>query len=156
MIIKKDDKLLVVRYSNVYGEDVMLNHKKTLEKYGYCYFGKFGAKPSQKHYNEIMQSEHPRLLLISKDEAFICDLEDIIFEKPKEGCPKYYDEKIFKKGLELSTYFKIKSIYELGRKNVGRFTVVSSLSNLSESLKRSMTSMMLVQSEVDFDDVKEF
>ena len=150
MKVKDGEKILVVRFSNMYGEDSIEKHNEVLKNKGYVYFGKFGSRVSQKHYKEVMACKHPRVLLISKDDAYICDLENIIYEKPNDGYPKYYDDNIFKKGHELSTYFKLKSFYILGRKNVGRFYVASSFSNLGEALKHSMTSMMLVVSNQDF------
>ena len=67
----------------------------------------------------------------------------------KNGCPEYYN-KLMEKNVRFSTFFKIKSIYNLVRENIGIFYVASSLSNLSNALHHSMTSMMLVKAKQDY------
>lgn len=42
MIIKKMEKMLLVRYSDFLFSNCIEEHKKIIEKNGYCWFGKVG------------------------------------------------------------------------------------------------------------------
>lgn len=149
MEIKKNEKLLIVRYSDLYEKDSMEKHIEVLKKIKYVYFGKFGSKPSEKNIKQIMKENSPKIILKSSKSVYICNLDSIVFDKPNKGIPAYYDEKIFNRNMKLSAYFKLTSIEKVDMKVIGKFTVVSSLSNLATALHKSMTSMMLIKCNED-------
>lgn len=151
MTIKKGKKMLLVRYSDFLYSNCMNDHIDVIAEKGYCWFGKVGKqKPSQKFCDIVLKDEKPMIFLHSAKKAFICNVSDIIFEKPKDGVyPKYYNEVLFEKGNEPSAYFKITSCDEISKSVLSSFIVSSSRNHLPNSLHGSMNSIFMVECEKD-------
>ena len=71
MKIKADDKLLLVKYSDMYEKDCINIHKEYLKNNGYCWFGKYGTTISKKSVNSVMQSENPAIILTHKAKYYL-------------------------------------------------------------------------------------
>ncbi len=154
MKIFENEELVLIRYSNMFGYDTILEHKKIIDKLGYCYFGKVGKKTSTSHLKSLMSSNIPKIILKSKNEAYLCIVEDIIFETPNNGYPDYYKEELFKKNNYPSMYYKITKIIKIDKSILTNFVVKSSLNPLPLALQQSMTSQLLIMSENNI-DIKE-
>lgn len=151
MTINKGKKLLLVRYSDYLYNNCIADHIDVIRENGYCWFAKVGKqKPSQKYCNIVLKDEKPMIFLHSAKKAFICNVSDIIFEKPKDCVfPNYYNEVLFEKGNEPIAYFKITSCEEINKSILSNFIVSSSRNNLLNSLHSSMNSFFLVECKKD-------
>ncbi|MDD5792673.1 MAG: hypothetical protein PUD22_08830 [Erysipelotrichaceae bacterium] len=147
MIIKKMEKMLLVRYSDFLFSNCIEEHKKIIEKNGYCWFGKVGKqKPSKKFCDIVLKNERPMIFLHSAKKCYICDVENIVFEKPDDNAyPEYYNDILYDKGNYPSAYFKIRSCYEIEKAVLSNFIVSSSRNLLPSSLHSSMNSIFLVE-----------
>lgn len=147
MIINKREKLLLVRYSDFLFGNCIEEHKKIIDKNGYCWFGKVGKqKPSKKLCDIVLNNERPMIFLHSAKKSFICDVETIVFDKPDDNVyPPYYNDILFDKNNYPSAYFKIKSCYEIEKNVLDNFIVSSSRNFLPSSLHSSMNSIFLVE-----------
>ena len=107
MIIQENEELILIRYSDMYGKDTIKEHKKIMEKQGYCWFGKIGKKSSKGHINELLKMSQPKILLVSKQAAYVAEISDIGYDIPESNYPIYYKEELFAKNVYPSIYFKI-------------------------------------------------
>ena len=151
MNLEKGKKMLLVRYSDFLYSNCIDDHIEVIKENGYCWFGKVGKqKPSQKFCDMVLKDEKPMIFLHSAKKAFICDVEEIIFEKPEDGIfPSYYREILFDKGNEPSAYFKITSCDEINKSVLSSFIVSSSKNHLPSSLHGSMNSIFMVDCAKD-------
>ncbi len=147
MKIEKNKKMLLVRYSDFLYKDCIDDHIEVINQNGFCWFGKVGKqKPSKKFCDVVLSEEYPMIILHSAKKAYICDVEEIIFDTPQDGCfPKYYKSVLFDKGNEPSAYFKISSCIEINKSVLSNFIVSSSRNSLPNSLHGSMNSIFLIE-----------
>ncbi len=121
-------------------------HERIREKIGYVWYGKMGAKISEKIINEIMASDNPRILLIrsGKTERYWADIEAIQYDVPKkEAIPEYYRDIA---GI-FNTWFKIKGFFLADKDVMSRCTVASSGKILREVSKHSMSPYFIINCE---------
>ena len=88
--------------------------------------------------DEILQSEEPRILLISsgKTDRYWAHISAISNECPKRGLsPDYYRDKIEK----IRTWFKVVKFEKADSNIMSKCMVTSSGSSLSEASKHSMS-----------------
>lgn len=147
MIVEKGKKIILVRYSDFLYKNCMNDHLSVLEKNGYCWFGKVGKqKPSEKFAGLVMSEERPLIILHSKNDAYICDLAEVSYERPVDGIyPQYYEDVLFKQNNNPSAYFKITSLIKIEKGVLSNFIVSSSRNELPVALKGSMNSIFLVE-----------
>lgn len=145
-MIRKGDKLLVIRYSDFLIKKCMFLHEEILKKYVYVWFGKIGKqKPSQKFIDLTMQQEVPRIILHSSTKDYICEIDAISKEQPEKGYPDYYNELLFNKGNNPSIYFRIKKMVPFDHKYLSCFVVNSSRNELPIALHGSMNSLFFIE-----------
>ena len=145
--IAKDEKIILIRYSDMFGYDTIQEHINIINNLGYCYFGKVGKKTSSMHLKELLESKEPKIILNSKKAAYIAIVDDIVFEKPENGYPKYYENELFSKNNYPSMYYRLKNILKFDKKYFSSFVVNSSINPLPQALNQSMTSQLLVRAE---------
>ena len=143
--MKPGQKILVLRYGNNIVPDCIGEHQKTIEQYGYCWFGKIGTSPSAKILNAVLAEEEPQVVLYVKAKAHICNLEAVTDKQPMEGCPEYYREYLFDQFIFPKIYFKLTGIEELPLSELGRCVVCSSKAPLLDTLNRSMSSFIFAE-----------
>lgn len=148
MTIEKGQKLLIVRYSDFLYDNCISEHISVIKEKGYCWFGKIGKqKPSLNFCNKVLKAKHPMIVLHSAKKAFICNISEITFNRPEDGCyPSYYNEFLFEKSNEPSAYFKITSCAEISKSVLNSFIICSSRNRLPEALRSSMNSLFLAES----------
>ena len=132
--------MLVLRYSNKIIDSCIEKHLNVLNKDSFVWWGKCGARTSQKNIDLVMNENEPKLLLYSSnDKCYICGLSKVTYEKPGSSYPKYYDE-VFDDELFPTTYYKLTSIVELNKQYLSHFIVNSTGRELSDLMCNSMTS----------------
>lgn len=150
MKISKNQELILIRYSDMFGYDTIMEHKKIIDENKYCYFGKVGKKSSNSHIKNMLNSKEPAIILKSKNNTYIAVVDGIVFEKPNDHYPKYYEKELFEKNNFPSIYFKLIKIIKMDKKYLNNFIVKSSLNSLPQALQQSMTSQLLVKCEREF------
>ena len=145
MKINADDKLLLVKYSDMYGKDCRTIHKEYLKNNGYCWFGKYGTTISKKSIDLVLQSENPMIILTHKSKYYLCSIDKITYDAPTEGYPDYYNDELIKENM--SVFFRITNIIDLDKKYLNYFIVNSSANPVSSAVTQSMASQFLIRSE---------
>lgn len=135
---------IIIRYSDNFGENTIKEHKKLIDKKGYCWFGKIGKKPSEKYIKLLVEQTSPKIVLYSKMNTYICNIEDISYDKPKSGYPKYYDQKLYQYDQLVipSVYFKLKNIEKIDDEELNNFIVMSSGNSALQTFNNSMNTML--------------
>lgn len=142
--LKQGQKLLVLRYGKQIIENCIELHQTKIEELGYCWFGKLGTIPSKKSIDAMFVEENPMLILYARSSAYICEVSEVIYDKPNEGVPDYYQAELFDKLSFPTVYFKLISIEPLDINALEKFTVVSSGSTAINTLMHSMSSFLFV------------
>lgn len=145
MIVRENEKVLLIKYSDMYIKDSINAHLEVLKLKGSCWFGKFGAKTSEKNIKKIMNSDSPKIILTHKKNFYICAIEKITTEPPTKNYPSYYDEYNIKK--DMTIFFKINKIIKLDNSYLEYFVVNSSLNPLANAINQSMASQFLLRCE---------
>ena len=138
-------KTIAMRFAdNIAPKDgTILEHEKIIRKLGYVWYGKFGAKVSNKTKLEILASEQKKVLLIHSgtSKRYWLYIEDIIYEKPDiSGIPPYYQD-ISEK---IKTWFKVIYIEKADKDVMSKCKVSSSGSPLSEASRASMSPYFII------------
>lgn len=113
-------------------------HQEIINKYGFVWYGKIGAKASDKLLKEVMKSDSPRILLINSGKAdrYWAYIEDYKFEQPSlSEIPTYYGEKID----NMKTWFKVVRFEPAPKDIMSKCCVISSGAKLGEVSKHSMS-----------------
>mgnify|MGYP001163092522 FL=1 len=84
------------------------------------------------------------LILYVRSLAYICEVSEVIYDKPNKGFPDYYQAELFNKLSFTTFYFKLISIEPLDINALGKFTVVSSGNTAINTLMHSMSSFLFV------------
>ena len=121
-------------------------HQTILDEKGYVWYGKMGARISEKVAEMILKNANPRFLLIHSGcaERYWMYIDDISREKPDDDdFPMYYREI----SDRFKTWFRVIKI-ELANKDViGKCRVISSGASLSESSRHSMSPYFIIDFE---------
>lgn len=142
--LQQGQKLLILRYGKQIIEDCIELHRKKIDDIGYCWFGKLGIVPSKKSMDAMLDENKPMLILYARSSAFICEVSEVIYDKPEEGYPDYYQTELFDKLTFPTVYFKLISIEPLSLDALEKFTVVSSGNTAINTLMHSMSSFLFV------------
>lgn len=141
--LQEGQKVLIIRYGKK--TDCIEKYCEVIADSGFCWFGKIGVIPSKKVIAAIQSEDSPKIVLYSKGKGYIAVVEDIIFEKPNDGYPSYYQEELFDKLVYPKSYFKLTSIKQLSGEDLEKLKIVSSGSPAIETLSRSMSSFFLAE-----------
>ena len=142
-LLEDGQKLLILRYGKK--RDCIELHQDVIEKYGYCWFGKIGVVPSSKVIESVMKEKNPSIILFSQGDGYVAHLEEIVFEKPAEGIPEYYDEELYAANIFPNSYYKLTSIQILSRADLEKLKIVSSGNRAIDTLNRSMSSFFFAE-----------
>ncbi len=147
MIIQSGKKLLIIRYSDFLHANCIDDHINVIKTNGYCWFGKIGKqKPSLLFCNKVLKEEQPMIILHSSKKTYLCDVTEIVYERPSDGVfPQYYFELLFGKSNEPTAYFRIISCVEIEKSILYNFIVSSSKNPLPDALRSSMNSLFLAE-----------
>lgn len=143
--MKKNDKVLLLRYSDFHGVNTIQEHINTLEKNGFCWWAKLGKQPSEKYLKDFCNQEEPTILLYTPTVLHICDFGGVITERPQTGYPNYYLTDIFGKENEPHIYFKLNSIKKIDVNFLADYIVTSSEKEALYDLKKTISSYMFLQ-----------
>lgn len=142
--LQQGQKLLVLRYGKQIIEDCIELHQKKIHELGYCWFGKLGTVLSKKSVDAMLEEDNPMLILYSRGSAFISEVNEVVYDKPKEGFPNYYQSELFDKLSFPTVYFKLTSIEPLDINELEKFAVVSSGNTVINTLMHSMSLFLFV------------
>lgn len=119
-------------------------HQAVIDKIGYVWYGKMGAKASEIMLKDIIASELPRVLLINsgKSDRYWAYIEAYTYDMPNPNeYPSYYGEKLEK----MNTWIKIVK-FEIAPKDImSKCKVISSGATLGEASKHSMSPYFKIQ-----------
>ena len=138
-------RTIAMRFSdNLAPKDgTIAEHKRIIEEKGFVWYGKFGAKVSEKTCAEIMSNESKRVLLIHSgtDKRYWLFLEEISYDLPKLlDIPEYYRDI----AGSIKTWFKVLSIEKASKDVMSHCTVASSGNPLSNASKHSMSPVFII------------
>lgn len=142
--LQQGQNLLVLRYGKQIIENCIELHKEKIDELGYCWFGKLGTVPSKKSIDAMLNEENPMLILYARGSAYICEVSEVMYDKPNKGCPDYYQVELFDNLSFPTVYFKLNSIEPLDINDLEKFTVVSSGNTAINTLLHSMSSFLFV------------
>lgn len=143
---KKYPIILLLRYSNYHGIDTIDEHKKVIDKNGYCWFGKIGKIPSQKYISTFQKEEDNIAYLYTYGILHECRISEISFERPIDGTPSYYEHELYiKEDLTPQIFFKLDYIKEADVDILDNYLVVSSGKDIKYDLKKSISSFYLIR-----------
>ncbi len=141
-------KTVALRFSDRFApsEGTIVEHKKVIDKKGFVWYGKLGARISKPAIDSILEDEEPRILLIQSGIAdrywaFIdCVTYDI---PPKDDIPSYYCAEAERFG----TWFRVTKIVSASKDVLAKCKVVSSNRPLFQVLKSSMSPFFIIKVE---------
>ncbi len=128
-------------------EGTVAEHEKIIDKLGYVWYGKFGARVSNNNKSLILASEDKRILLIHSGttKRYWLHLEDISYETPElTAIPEYYRDI----AGTIKTWFKVTKFEKAEKGVMAKCTVASSGSPLSDVSKHSMSPYYII----DYDE----
>ncbi len=142
-LLTENQKVLIVRYGKKI--DCIEKHIAVIDKLGYCWFGKIGVVPSKRIIEAVEEEDNPTIILYSQGNAYLCRIDKILYEKPEEGFPEYYETELFEKHIYPKSYFKILSIERLCNDDLQKLRIVSSGNPAVDTLNRSMSSFFFAE-----------
>lgn len=142
--LQQGQKVLILRYGKQIVNNCIELHQKKIEQQGYCWFGKLGTVPSKKSMDMMLDEEKPALILYARGSAFLCSVSEVVYDRPKEGCPDYYQTELFDNLTFPAVYFKLHSIDEIDVNELVDFVVISSGNDAISTLMHSMSSFIFV------------
>ena len=127
-------------------EGTIAEHKKIIDELGYVWYGKFGARVSDKNKSVILASDDKRILLIHSgtSKRYWLHVEDISYETPELiAIPEYYRDIAGK----IKTWFKVTEIETAEKDIMTKCTIASSGNTLSSASKYSMSPYFIIDYE---------
>lgn len=124
-------------------EGTIAEHEKLIERLGFVWYGKFGARVSEKARAEILSADDKRVLLIHSgtSKRYWLHVDNISYETPElSGVPEYYRDK----AETVRTWFRVKRIEKADRNVMAKCTVASSGSPLSAVSRHSMSPYFII------------
>ncbi len=142
-------KTIALRFAdNIAPKDgTIAEHEKIIEQFGYVWYGKFGARVSEKARNDIMSADDKRVLLIHSgtSKRYWLRVDDISYETPElSGIPEYYRDI----AGTVKTWFRVTQIEKADKSVMAKCTVSSSGSPLSAVSRHSMSPYFII----DYDE----
>lgn len=140
MIIPINSKQAVIRYANVNGIKCIDEHQKVLDKEGYVWFGKIGAKVKKTILSDLLEKKSNYIILKAPKETYFCTFTDFCEEIPKDNCfPDYYKSN-FDSLDDFSMWFKITAMIPITNPEIlSNIVVISSRNRLSNACLQSMS-----------------
>lgn len=141
-------KTVALRFANNFAPDegTIAAHEEIIESNGYVWYGKMGSAVSKKVIDEILQNNHPKILLIhsGKTGRYWAYIDKIQHELPdRRFIPKYYREN----AGNFKTWFKVVRIEAAPNNVLSKCKVASSGRPLSEVSKSSMSPYFIINVE---------
>lgn len=124
-------------------EGTIAEHEKLIYELGYVWYGKFGARVSEKIKSVILASEDKRILLIHSgtSKRYWLHIEDISYETPELSLiPAYYRDI----AGTIKTWFKVIKIEKADKNVMSKCKVASSGSPLSAVSRHSMSPYYII------------
>lgn len=142
-------RTIALRFAdNIAPQDgTIAEHEKIIKQYGYVWYGKFGAKVSEKVRSEIMAIDDRRVLLIHSgtSKRYWLHVDDISYETPElSGIPEYYRNI----AGTVKTWFRVTRIEKADKSVMAKCIVSSSGSPLSAVSRHSMSPYFII----DYDE----
>ena len=122
--LQEGQKVLIIRYGKKH--DCIEKHSEVIKRLGYCWFGKIGVIPSKKAVSAIQSEEDPMIVLYSQGKGYLARVSEVVYEKPDEGYPEYYESELFDELVFPKSYFKITGIEALSSDKLAKLRIVSS------------------------------
>lgn len=138
-------RTIALRFAdNIAPQDgTIAEHEKIIKQYGFVWYGKFGARVSEKVRNDIMATEVKRVLLIHSgtNKRYWLHVDDISYKTPElVGIPEYYRDIA---GI-VKTWLKVTRIEKADKNVMAKCTVASSGSPLSAVSRLSMSPYFII------------
>lgn len=140
-----NDKILLLRYSDFHGISTVNVHVQVVEENGKCWWAKIGKQPSEKYLKEYLEQNEKVCLLYTPGILHICKLGKVLFERPKDSYPAYYDEYIFGKENEPRTFFELLEIKPIDVSFLSDYVVSVSGKEALYDLKKTISSYIFIQ-----------
>ena len=133
-------KTIALRFGEVFAPKcgTIAAHQEIIDKIGFVWYGKMGARVSNSVSQELMQLDQPQILLISsgKAERYWAFITEISNERPDSNeFPSYYGDK----AEQMKTWFKVVAFKKAPGDVLKKCIVTSSGSDLSSTSKHSMS-----------------
>ena len=128
-------------------EGTIAEHEKIVDELGYVWYGKFGARVSDKSKSVILALEDKRILLIHSgtSKRYWLHIEDISYVTPElTAIPEYYRDI----AGTIKTWFKVTKIEKAEKGVMAKCTIASSGNPLSAVSKHSMSPFYII----DYDE----
>ena len=138
-------KTIALRFAdNVAPESrTIAEHRKIMDELGYVWYGKFGAKVSDKIKSLILSSEDKKILLIHSgtNNRYWLYIEDVSYNTPElKAIPAYYRDI----AGTVKTWFKVIKIEKAEKGVMAKCVVASSGSPLSAVSRHSMSPYFII------------
>lgn len=142
-------KTIALRFAdNIAPKDgTIAEHGKVIDEFGYVWYGKFGAKVSEKISALILEPECRKILLIHSgtNNRYWLQIEDVSYRTPEmKAIPEYYRDI----AGTVKTWFKVIKIEKAEKGVMGKCIVSSSGSPLSAVSRHSMSPYFII----DYDE----
>lgn len=122
-------------------------HERIIQQSGFVWYGKFGARVSEKTRDEIMSADDKRVLLIHSgtSKRYWLHIDEISYETPAlSGIPEYYRDI----AGTVKTWFRVTRIEKADKSVMAKCIVSSSGSPLSAVSRHSMSPYFII----DYDE----
>lgn len=113
-------------------------HQELIDRLGYVWYGKLGARVAVKMVTEMKEQEDIRILLINSGKAdrYWAYISDISYDRPPfDEFPSYY----YNMSEKMKTWFKVVKFEQASKNIMRQCFVTSSGSALSEASRHSMS-----------------
>ena len=133
-------KTIALRFSNNFAPEIgtISAHNEIINRKGYVWYGKLGARISSKVIKAVMDNEQPKILLIHSGNIgrYWANIDKIQYDvPPSDEIPEYYRDM----ASNFKTWFRVVE-FEYAPKNIlSLCMVVSSGASLSQASKHSMS-----------------
>ena len=133
-------KTVALRFANKFAPEcgTIEAHNEMIKQNGYVWYGKLGNKIASSMFDEILENETSRILLIHSGSTgrYWAYVDKIQHDKPDlKEIPEYYRDMADK----FTTWFRVIRYENAPKDIVGKCTVASSGATLSDASKHSMS-----------------
>ena len=133
-------KTIALRFSDKFAPEcgTIGAHEHIIQETGYAWYGKLGSKIASSVFEDILNCDNPRILLIHSgtSKRYWAYVDKIQHETPdKKDIPEYYRNMSDK----FNTWFRVTRFERAPQDIMSKCTVVSSGATLGNSSKHSMS-----------------
>ena len=133
-------KTIALRFSNKFAPEcgTIVAHDVQIQKKGYVWYGKIGNRIAANVFDDILENDEPRILLIHSGASYRywAYVDKIQHEIPdRKDIPEYYRNEAEK----FKTWFRVIRFEDAPREIMGKCTVASSEQELGIASKHSMS-----------------